>query len=58
MTLVEKIDCSVSGEIVFVCTSVDTPSVPKVPGKNRNIVKVNGIYLYLTIILVLNLCST
>jgi hypothetical protein len=46
MTLVEKIDCSVSGEIVFVCTSVDTPSVPKVPGKNRNIVKVNGISIF------------
>lgn len=40
-TLVEKIECSFDGEILFACTSIDTPKVPKVSGKNRHHVKVN-----------------
>lgn len=40
LTLVEKIECSSDGEILFACTSVDTPKVPKVPSKNRHQVKV------------------
>ncbi|CEG75074.1 hypothetical protein RMATCC62417_10180 [Rhizopus microsporus] len=42
VTLVEKIDCSADGEIIFACTSVDTPKAPKVPGKNRHHVKLQG----------------
>jgi hypothetical protein len=41
MTLVEKIECSSDGEILFACTSIDTPKVPKTPGKNRHQIKVN-----------------
>lgn len=41
VTLVEKIDCLANGEIIFACTSVDTPKVPKVSGKNRHQIKVN-----------------
>jgi hypothetical protein len=40
--LVEKIECSADGEILFACTSVDTPQVPKTPGKNRNQIKLQG----------------
>lgn len=40
LTLVEKIECSAEGEILFACTSVDTPKVPKTSGKNRNQIKV------------------
>ncbi|CAO3616426.1 unnamed protein product [Mucor hiemalis] len=42
LTLVEKIECSSDGEILFACTSVDTPKVPKVPSKNRHQVKLQG----------------
>ncbi|KAI8079446.1 hypothetical protein BDF21DRAFT_463512 [Thamnidium elegans] len=42
VTLVEKIECSTDGEILFACTSVDTPKLPKTPGKNRNQVKLQG----------------
>ncbi|GAA5800734.1 hypothetical protein HPULCUR_006170 [Helicostylum pulchrum] len=42
VTLVEKIECSTDGEILFACTSVDTPKVPKTSGKNRNQVKLQG----------------
>ncbi|KAI8375385.1 hypothetical protein EDC96DRAFT_497045 [Choanephora cucurbitarum] len=41
-TLVEKIECSADGEIVFVCTSIETPQVPKQPGKNRMQIKLQG----------------
>ncbi|KAG0742859.1 hypothetical protein G6F57_006735 [Rhizopus arrhizus] len=42
VTLVEKIDCLANGEIIFACTSVDTPKVPKVSGKNRHQIKLQG----------------
>lgn len=42
MTLVEKIDCAADGEIIFACTSVDTPKVPKISGRNRHQVKLQG----------------
>ncbi|KAG2198515.1 hypothetical protein INT47_008619 [Mucor saturninus] len=42
LTLVEKIECSSDGEILFACTSIDTAKVPKTPGKNRNQVKLQG----------------
>ncbi|KAI8647234.1 hypothetical protein BD408DRAFT_169369 [Parasitella parasitica] len=41
-TLVEKIECSADGEILFACTSVETPQVPKTPGKNRLQIKLQG----------------
>ncbi|KAL9555878.1 hypothetical protein MBANPS3_002160 [Mucor bainieri] len=41
-TLVEKIECSADGEILFACTSVETPQVPKTPGKNRHQIKLQG----------------
>ncbi|CEP08703.1 hypothetical protein [Parasitella parasitica] len=41
-TLVEKIECSANGEILFACTSVDTPQVPKTSGKNRLQIKLQG----------------
>ncbi|GAN03304.1 hypothetical protein MAM1_0038c02757 [Mucor ambiguus] len=41
-TLVEKIECSADGEILFACTSVETPQVPKSPGKNRHQIKVRS----------------
>ncbi|KAF1797052.1 hypothetical protein FB192DRAFT_1291652, partial [Mucor lusitanicus] len=41
-TLVEKIECSADGEILFACTSVETPQVPKSPGKNRHQIKLQG----------------
>ncbi|CAO3579835.1 unnamed protein product [Absidia cylindrospora] len=42
LTLVEKIDCSNDGVIVFACTSVETSKAPKVPGRTRNEVKLHG----------------
>ncbi|KAI8342357.1 hypothetical protein BC941DRAFT_509274 [Chlamydoabsidia padenii] len=42
VTLVEKIDCSNDGVIVFACTSVNTNQVAKVPGKTRQEVKLHG----------------
>ncbi|KAK4514300.1 uncharacterized protein ATC70_001892 [Mucor velutinosus] len=41
-TLVEKIECSADGEILFACTSVETPQVPKTPGRNRHQIKLQG----------------
>lgn len=38
--LVEKIECTQDGSIVFACTSVETPRIPKVPGRVRAHVKV------------------
>jgi hypothetical protein len=40
LTLVEKIDCSNDGVIIFACTSVETARVAKQPGRTRNEVKV------------------
>ncbi|KAI8081384.1 uncharacterized protein BX664DRAFT_302065 [Halteromyces radiatus] len=42
LTLVEKIDCSNDGVIIFACTSVDTDKVPKASGKTRNEIKLHG----------------
>ncbi|KAI9028139.1 hypothetical protein CLU79DRAFT_553377 [Phycomyces nitens] len=42
VSLVEKIECSSDGVIIFVCTSVDTPSIPKVPGRTRDQIKLQG----------------
>ncbi|CAO3637027.1 unnamed protein product [Cunninghamella echinulata] len=42
LTLVEKIDCSNDGMIVFACTSVETNKMPKVSGRVRNNVKLQG----------------
>ncbi|CAO3580502.1 unnamed protein product [Absidia cylindrospora] len=42
LTLVEKIDCSNDGVIIFACTSVDTNQVAKVSGRTRNQVKLHG----------------
>ncbi|CAO3641560.1 unnamed protein product [Cunninghamella blakesleeana] len=42
MTLVEKIDCSNDGMIVFACTSVETNKMPKVSGRVRNEVRLQG----------------
>ncbi|KAL0093496.1 hypothetical protein F4703DRAFT_1730878, partial [Phycomyces blakesleeanus] len=42
VSLVEKIECSSDGVIIFVCTSVDTPSIPKVAGRTRDQVKLQG----------------
>ncbi|ORZ00073.1 hypothetical protein BCR42DRAFT_429894 [Absidia repens] len=39
LTLVEKIDCSNDGVIIFACTSIDTNQVAKVSGRTRNQVK-------------------
>ncbi|KAI9272013.1 hypothetical protein BY458DRAFT_509225, partial [Sporodiniella umbellata] len=42
MTLLEKIECTTDGKIIFACTSVNTPKVPKLPDKNRYQVKLQG----------------
>lgn len=40
LSLVEKIECSQDGTITFACTSVESPRLPKVPGRVRAQVKV------------------
>ncbi|KAI8374311.1 uncharacterized protein BYT42DRAFT_399572 [Radiomyces spectabilis] len=42
VTVVEKIDCSSDGVIVFACTSVETSQAPPVPGKSRHHIKLQG----------------
>ncbi|KAI8333866.1 hypothetical protein BC941DRAFT_400731 [Chlamydoabsidia padenii] len=42
LTLVEKIDCSNDGVIIFACTSVETNRVAKQPGRARHHVKLHG----------------
>ncbi|KAJ8661271.1 hypothetical protein O0I10_003020 [Lichtheimia ornata] len=42
LSLVEKIECSQDGTITFACTSVESPRLPKVPGRVRAQVKLQG----------------
>lgn len=35
LALVEKIECTQNGAIVFACTSVETPRIPKMNGRTR-----------------------
>ncbi|GAN03249.1 hypothetical protein MAM1_0037d02701 [Mucor ambiguus] len=35
LALVEKIECTQNGAIVFACTSVETPRIPKINGRTR-----------------------
>ncbi|KAI8990784.1 hypothetical protein BDF20DRAFT_908634 [Mycotypha africana] len=40
--LVEKIECTQNGAIIFACTSVETPRIPKVNGRTRANIKLQG----------------
>ena len=42
MALVEKIECTAGGVILFACTSVETPKIPPIHGKSRTEVKLQG----------------
>lgn len=42
VALVERIECSADGVIMFACTSIETPKLPKVPGRNRRQMKLQG----------------
>ncbi|KAI8369769.1 hypothetical protein BD560DRAFT_397774 [Blakeslea trispora] len=42
LALVEKIECAQNGSILFACTSVETPRIPKVHGKTRASIKLQG----------------
>jgi hypothetical protein len=40
--LVEKIECTAGGVILFACTSVETPKIPPIHGKTRAEIKLQG----------------
>ncbi|KAI7886802.1 hypothetical protein K492DRAFT_155732 [Lichtheimia hyalospora FSU 10163] len=42
MALVEKIECTRDGAIMFACTSVETPRVPRIQGRVRAQIKLQG----------------
>ncbi|CAO3672248.1 unnamed protein product [Rhizopus microsporus] len=42
LALVEKIECTSNGAIIFACTSVETPKIPRVSGRNRMNIKLQG----------------
>ncbi|KAI8141168.1 hypothetical protein BJV82DRAFT_178848 [Fennellomyces sp. T-0311] len=42
VALVERIECSADGVILFACTSIETPKIPKVPGRARRQMKLQG----------------
>ncbi|KAL7323244.1 hypothetical protein PS15p_211175 [Mucor circinelloides] len=42
LALVEKIECTQNGAIVFACTSVETPRIPKINGRTRVNTKLQG----------------
>ncbi|KAI8140504.1 hypothetical protein BJV82DRAFT_715713 [Fennellomyces sp. T-0311] len=42
MALVEKIECTQGGAILFACTSVETPRVPRIQGRVRAQIKLQG----------------
>ncbi|KAI9315737.1 hypothetical protein BX666DRAFT_346758 [Dichotomocladium elegans] len=42
VALVERIECSADGVIAFACTSIETPQLPKVPGRTRRHMKLQG----------------
>ncbi|KAG2188026.1 hypothetical protein INT44_000777 [Umbelopsis vinacea] len=42
MALVEKIECTAGGVILFACTSIETPKIPPIHGKSRTEVKLQG----------------
>ncbi|KAI9489362.1 hypothetical protein BDB00DRAFT_876449 [Zychaea mexicana] len=42
VSLVERIECSADGVILFACTSIETPKIPKVPGRTRRQMKLQG----------------
>lgn len=43
MSLVEKIECSTDGVIIFSCTSIESSKIPEIPGKNRRHLKVASV---------------
>ncbi|CAG8585470.1 7758_t:CDS:2 [Acaulospora morrowiae] len=42
LSLVEKVECTPSGTIFFVATSIDNPKVPRMDGRIRADLKING----------------
>lgn len=44
MALVEKIECTRDGAIMFACTSVETPRVPRIQGRVRAQIKVKLLF--------------
>lgn len=46
MALVEKIECTRDGAIMFACTSVETPRVPRIQGRVRAQIKVKLLLFY------------
>ncbi|KAI7897692.1 uncharacterized protein BX663DRAFT_556539 [Cokeromyces recurvatus] len=42
LALVEKIECTRNGAIIFACTSVETPKIPRISGRARINIKLQG----------------
>ncbi|KAI8374455.1 uncharacterized protein BYT42DRAFT_576424 [Radiomyces spectabilis] len=42
LALVEKIECTQNGSIIFACTSVETPRIPRIQGHIRANIKLQG----------------
>ncbi|KAI9270369.1 hypothetical protein BDA99DRAFT_459862 [Phascolomyces articulosus] len=42
VSVVERIECSADGVILFACTSIETPKIPKMPGRTRRQMKLQG----------------
>ncbi|KAI8138906.1 hypothetical protein BJV82DRAFT_522813 [Fennellomyces sp. T-0311] len=42
LSLIEKIECTHDGAIIFACTSVESSRIPKVPGRVRAQIKLQG----------------
>ncbi|KAI9491869.1 hypothetical protein BDB00DRAFT_468279 [Zychaea mexicana] len=42
LSLIEKIECTHDGAIIFACTSVESPRIPKIPGRVRAQIKLQG----------------
>ncbi|OZJ02021.1 hypothetical protein BZG36_05225, partial [Bifiguratus adelaidae] len=42
LALVEKIECTTDGKIFFACSSIETPKVPRIQGRVRGNIKLQG----------------
>ncbi|KAL0085231.1 hypothetical protein J3Q64DRAFT_1699516 [Phycomyces blakesleeanus] len=42
LSLVERIECTSTGAIIFACTSVETPRIPRIQGRTRTQIKLQG----------------
>ncbi|KAI9276442.1 hypothetical protein BY458DRAFT_433617 [Sporodiniella umbellata] len=42
LALVEKIECTQNGVIIFACTSIESPKIPRISGRTRTNIKLQG----------------